>query len=109
MLSSGPKPRINEEIQRILCLLDLSKTGDSYLYQNHTKIRVYGCELAPYKLPRYLPVRIFSLEYIRKMINSNDIHFVSLKNKQQLRIKGKIGSFIYNSRGVEEEEDRLLK
>jgi hypothetical protein len=54
-------------------------------------------------------MRIFSLEYIRKMINSDDIHFVSLKKKQQLRIKGKIGSFICNIRGVGEEADRLLK
>jgi hypothetical protein len=100
MLSGRPEPRINEEIQRILHLSDLAKTGDWYLYQNHTEIRVYGCELAPYKLPKYLPVRIFSLEYIRKMINSDDIHFVSLKKKQQLRIKGKIGSFICNSRGT---------
>jgi hypothetical protein len=43
------------------------------------------------------------------MINSDDIHFVSLKKKQQLRIKGQIGSFICNSRGVGEEADRLLK
>jgi hypothetical protein len=109
MLSGRPEPRINEEIQRILHLSDLAKTGDWYLYQNHTEIRVYGCELAPYKLPKYLPMRIFSLEYIRQMINSYDIHFVSLKKKQQLRIKGKIGSFICNSRGVGEEADKLLK
>jgi hypothetical protein len=43
------------------------------------------------------------------MINSDDIHFVSLKKKQQLRIKGKIGSFICNSRGVGEEANQLLK
>jgi hypothetical protein len=70
---------------------------------------VYGCELAPYKFPKYLPVRIFSLEYIRQMINLDDIHFVSLKKKQQLIIKGKIGSFICNSQGTGEEANRLLK
>ena len=43
------------------------------------------------------------------MINSDDIHFVSLKKKQQLRIKGQIGSFICNNRGVGEEVDRFLK
>jgi hypothetical protein len=51
----------------------------------------------------------FLWNYIRQMINSDDIHFVSLKKKQQLRIKGQIGSFICNSRGAEEEADRLLK
>jgi hypothetical protein len=65
--------------------------------------------LAPYKLPKYLPVRFFSLEYIRQIINSDDIHFVSLKKKQQLRIKGQIGSFICNNRGTREEADKMLK
>ena len=65
--------------------------------------------MAPYKLPKYFPVRIFALEYIRQIINSDDIHFVSLKKKQQLQIKGQIGSFICNSRGAREEADRMLK
>jgi hypothetical protein len=56
MLSGRPEPRINEEIQRILHLSDLAKTRDWFLYQNHTEMRVYGCELAPYKLPKYVPV-----------------------------------------------------
>jgi hypothetical protein len=73
------------------------------------EIRVYGCELAPYKLPRYVLVRIFSLEYIRKMINSDDIHFVYLNKKQQLRIKGQIGYSICKIRVVGEEADKLLK
>jgi hypothetical protein len=82
MLSGRPEPKINDEVQRILHLSDHTRTGDWYLYQNHTENRVDGCELAPYKLPKYLPVRNFSLEYIRKMINSDDIHFVSLKKKK---------------------------
>ena len=61
MLSGRTKPRINEEIQRILHLSDLAKTGDWYLYQDHTEIRIYGCELPPYKLPKYFPIRIFAL------------------------------------------------
>jgi hypothetical protein len=109
MLSNRTKPRINEEVQRILHLSDLAKTGDWYLYQNHTEIRVYGCEFPPYRLPKYLPVRIFALEYIRKMVNSDDIHFVSVKKKQQLRIKTQIGSFICNNRAAGEEADNLLK
>jgi hypothetical protein len=42
-------------------------------------------------------------------MNLDDIHFVSLKKKQQLRIKGQIGSFICNSRGAGEEADIMLK
>ena len=58
MLSGRPEPRIDEEFQIILHLSDLTKMGDWYLYQNHTEIRIYGCELAPYKLSKY-----FMLEY----------------------------------------------
>jgi hypothetical protein len=64
MLSGHKEPRINEEIQRILHLSDLAKTRDWYLYQDRIEIRVYRCEMAPYKLPKFLPIRIFSLEYI---------------------------------------------
>ena len=88
MLGGRPEPRINDEVQRILHLSDQTKTGDWYLYQDYTEIRVYGCELAPYKLPKYFSVRIFSLEYIRQIMNLYDIHFVSLNKKKQLRIKG---------------------
>jgi hypothetical protein len=109
MLRGMPEPRINDEVQRILHLSDNVQTGDWYLCQNHTEIRVFGCELAPYKLPRYVPVRLFALEYIRQIMNSDDIHFVSLKKKQQLRIKGQIGPFICNNRGAGEEADRILK
>jgi hypothetical protein len=42
------------------------------------------------------------------MINSDDIHFVAFKKKQQLRIKGQIGSFICNSRATGEEANKLL-
>jgi len=44
-------------------------------------------EATPYKLPRYLPMRLFSLEYYRQMINSDEVHFVRAKKKAQLRIK----------------------
>jgi hypothetical protein len=109
MLAGVPEPRVNDEVRRVLHLSENTKTGDWYLYQNHSEIRVYGCELAPFKLPKYMPVRIFALEYIRQIMNSDDIHFVSLKKKQQLRLKGQIGSFICNNRSAGEEADRLLR
>ena len=58
-----------------------SKVGDWYLYQNHTEIRIYGYELAPYKFPKYLPMRIFSLEYFRQIISSDEIHFIDYRKK----------------------------
>ena len=88
--NSSTEPRINEEIKRILHLIDQEKTVEWYLYHNYTEIRAYGCELAPYMLPKYLPMRIFALEYIKKMLNYDEIHFLSVKNKSQFRIKSQI-------------------
>jgi hypothetical protein len=89
MLSGRTKPRINEEVKIILHLLYLDKIRDWYLYQDHIEIRIYGCEFPPYKMPKYFPVRIFSLEYIKcQMENPYDIHFVAFKKKQKLKIKG---------------------
>lgn len=68
------------------------------MYQNHIEIRIYGCELAPYKLPKYLPMRLFSLEYYRKIINSYEVSFVKAKKKVQLEIKDQLGPFICNSK-----------
>jgi hypothetical protein len=43
------------------------------------------------------------------MINSDDIHFVAFKKKQQLRIKGQIGPFICNSQAAGAMVDKILK
>lgn len=67
--------RVNEEIRKVLHLSDQVQAGDWYLYQNYTELRVSGCELSPYKLPKFLPMRIFDLEYIRNMLNMDEIHF----------------------------------
>ena len=43
------------------------------------------------------------------MINSDDINFVSLKKKHQLKIKRQIGSFICNNKDAGEEANNLFK
>jgi len=100
MLSSCIQCIINEEIKKVLHLSNQSKIGDWYLYQNHTKIKVYGSHLVPYKLPKYLPMRLFALEYIRQILNSDEIHFLSAKNKTHFKIRNQIGPFICNNRNV---------
>ena len=87
ILNNAIQPSNSEAIKRIMHQTYQEKTGDWSLYQNYIEIKVYGCELAPYKLPKYLPMSIFSLEYIRQMLNSNDIHFVVEKKKSRFRIE----------------------
>ena len=79
MLTGSSPPKINDDIKRILQLSKQYRIGDSYLYQNHTEIRVYGCELPPYKFPKNVPMRLFSLEYYMNTINSDQIHFMRAK------------------------------
>lgn len=57
-------PRISDEIVKVLQLVDQATTGDWYLYQNYTNIRVYRCEIPPYKLSKYLPMIIFALDIL---------------------------------------------
>ena len=73
--------RINEETKRILQLSKSYKTGDWYLYKSYTEIRVYGALLAPYKLPRFVTTRIFALEYLRQLLNENEINFIASRKK----------------------------
>ena len=57
LLVGAPPPRITDDMKKILQLSKQYIIGDWYLYQNHTEIRMYGCELCPFKLPRYVPMR----------------------------------------------------
>jgi len=105
----NPRPRISPEIKKVLQISKQTKVGDWYLYQNHTKIKIYGCLLAPYKLPRYLPMRFFALEYYRKIINADEVNFVNANKKANFKIKDQLGPFICNSREAGEEANLILK
>ena len=54
-------------------------------------------------------MRVFALEYIRKMIHANELHFVSAKKKVQFEIKAQIGPFICNSRAAGEVTEKIFK
>lgn len=111
MLLGNPPLGISAEIKIVLQLSKQYKVGDWYLHQNHTEIRIYGCELPPYKLPKYIPMQLFAPEYYTQMINSDEMHFVKTKKKTQLRINDHLGPFIFNNKrtgqGAEEILERL--
>ena len=48
-------------------------------------------------------MRVFALEYIRQILNSDSINFLAAKNKTQFKLKNQVGPFICNHReaGVE--------
>jgi len=109
LLMKAPPPRITYEMQKLLQLSKSYKVGDWYLYQDHTMIRVYDCELCPYRLLRYVPMRLFALEYYRKLINSYLTHFHSTKKRAQLKFKNQLGPFVMNKKEGWQDTDLILK
>lgn len=69
---------------------------------------MYGCELCPYKLPQYVPMSLFALEYFRQSLNADLTHFHSAKKKAQLRIKSQLGPFIINKKEAWADADKIL-
>ena len=109
ILNSSIQPRINEEIKKVLRFSEHNITGDWYLYQNHYGISVYGSNIIPCKLPKYLPMRLFYLEYIRNILNSDSINFLEAKKKTQFKIKNQVGPFICNNRDAVPEAENYLQ
>jgi hypothetical protein len=66
----------------------------------NTEIKIYGCHLRPFFLPVFLTPRMFSLEYVRQILSSNEIHFVSNKHKATFKLKKDVGPFIINVRST---------
>jgi len=94
LLMSSPPPRLTDEMQKILQLSKSYSIVDWYFYQDHTVIRIYGCELAPYRLPKYVPMRLFTLEYFRQCGNADMFHFYSRSKKAQLKIRHQLAHLI---------------
>ena len=70
---------------------------------------MYCSSLAPYKLPRFVTTRIFALEYLRQLLNVDEINFIASKKKTQFKLKNQIGPFIVNTREAANEINVKLK
>jgi len=70
---------------------------------------MYGCELCPFKLPMYVPMRLFALEYFSQIINPDLVHFCGAKKNAQLRIKNQLGPFVINNKDAWREAEIILE
>ena len=54
-------------------------------------------------------MRVFSLEYIRQILNSDSINLLVAKKKTQFKLKNQVGPFIWNHReaGIEASKQLL--
>jgi len=53
--------------------------GGKYLFEDYIEIRVYGFEQPPYPFPLFIPMRIFSLDFIKHSLKIDKFHFVLAK------------------------------
>ena len=53
-------------------------------------------------------MRIFTLEYIKQILNYDSINFLAAKKKTQFKLKNQVWSFICNHRDAEQEATKKL-
>ena len=74
------------------------KFGDWYVFEDYSEIRLYGAGVEPYRLPVFVPMRLFALEFIRKSLNVDQIHFMHIKKGHMFKLPMIVGPFIVNMR-----------
>ena len=97
LLYDSPLPRVIPEMIQELQSTPPLATGDWFLYEDHTIIRVYGFGGRPFKLPAFLTPRIFTLEFIIQKMASDELYFTDKKAARTFRIPTELGPFIIRS------------
>ena len=72
-------------------------------------LRIYGFTGHPYKLPAFLTPRIFSLEFMRQRLQSEEEHFGAFKKSSNIKFPLKVGSFIFKRKGALVFIEKLLE
>jgi len=90
--------RFYPDFKALLHFSSDTKVGDWFLFQDYTQITIYGAKVKPFKLPKFIIMRIFSLEYIRQRFTSHQVKFVSKKRKVAFKLKKEVGPFAVNNR-----------
>ena len=104
-----PPPRVIPEMFQELQTTPVLATGDWFLYEDHTIIRVYGFEGRPYRLPSFVTPRIFALEYIRQKMASDDLHFSGGRFARTFRIPTGLGPFVVKSRQAYKTIEKMME
>ena len=98
IIHDSPSPRVFPEMKHWLQAGKYQCTGDWFLSEDCTEIRVYGAEVAPYRLPVFPVRRVYALEYIWQALKADQLHFFPAKKGCILRLPIEIGPFAVNSR-----------
>lgn len=91
-------PRVLPQQTRIIQLSKDVRVGDWYYFWDHVEIRVYGSKLPPYQLLVFMPMIIFYLDFIKRSLNTDQIHFVFAKKGYIFKLPMVVGPFVVNSK-----------
>ena len=105
ILKSSEVQRVLPNIKCILQLNEWKKLEYRYLYQIFIEITLYGCELPPYHLPIFLPLRVFAIEFIRQSLSTCQMHFLLRNKEARFKLKAQVQPFTVNTKAVEKEVD----
>ena len=70
---------------------------------------MYGAKVPPYCLPIFLPVRIFSLEFIRKSLNIDQVYFVPTRKGYIFKLGKIVWPSIVNNRQALLQVEEMMK
>jgi len=79
ILNGSLPPTFLPKAQECLQLSKDVTCGDWFIFEEHVEIRLYGAAIKPYRLPKFVPMRLFGLEFIRQSLNVDQVHFVPMK------------------------------
>jgi len=96
-MGHGP-PRMPVSYQQKLQMHPSLRVGDWFILKEFIVIRIYVFELEPYQLPIYIPPILFSLEYCRQILMTDQFHFVSKNKKSYFSLPAEVSSFLIKSR-----------
>jgi len=54
---------------------------------------MYGLEFKPFKFPSFFTMTVFALEFIRQILDPDDIHFIPRKKRTNFKPKREVGPF----------------
>jgi hypothetical protein len=101
-------PRISEDLKMLL-QNPVEIVGDWFCFENYTVIRVYGFEGEPFRLPRFISRRLFSLVFLRKKLVAENDNFTKHKKASSMKFNFTLQPFVVKSVSLISVIDQIMK
>ena len=85
------------------------RTGDFFMSEYGTVIRLYGFTQSPYMLPSFLTPRVFSMEFTRQKLFIEIEHFLKYNKSTDIKYPWVVGPFTIKNKGAFPMVEGLLR